>query len=310
MNSHASGGPHGVEEHVSAAVIPCYRFDDVRRFAAALAMACGLTPARALALASHLLWFDGAGAPTLGIATLPGWLEAIEAGRVDPAVAGRVITERSSLAIVDGQNGLPPLLLERAAELAVEKAREAAVGLVRVSHLGEFRSAAAVTAGIAVGPMAGLALGPGRLWSMAVPSEAGLPFVVDSGLSTADANGKHGAGRSATDSSRQPASRRDLPSSALLHGLGLGAAVLVPEDCWLVAAVSVLALEPLATFHERVAQALRGVAGTPGRLLPDLWDRRRRDAHEHGVAIPEPAAKSLKTWAQRLAVEPPTPLPR
>ncbi len=68
-----------------------YGFDDLRRFAAALGTACGLVPLRALALASHLLWFDAAGAASLGIASLPDWLEAIERGQLDPRTIGRVV---------------------------------------------------------------------------------------------------------------------------------------------------------------------------------------------------------------------------
>src|SRR5262249_33986287 len=162
----------------------------LRRFASALGSAVGLDPARGLALASHLLWFDAAGAARLGIATLPDWLEAMEGGQVDVRARGRVISERSALAMFDGQNGVAPLLLERAAELAVEKARETAVGLVRVGQLVAVRSVAAVTAGIAVGPMAGLVVGPNRLWGIALPSGAGLPVVIDSALGAAPGTGK------------------------------------------------------------------------------------------------------------------------
>jgi LDH2 family malate/lactate/ureidoglycolate dehydrogenase len=287
-----------------------YGFDDLRRFAAALGTACGLAPLRALAMASHLLWFDAAGAATLGIATLPAWLEAIEGGQVDPQAAGRVVGQRSALAIFDGENGLPPLLLERAAELAVETARETAVGLVRVDHVGPIRSAAAVAAGIALGPMAGLVLGPNRLWSMGLPSEVGLPVVVDSGLAIAAAGtGKPGGVRTPADSPKPAASRRtgSAPAIDLLDGLRLGTEVLIPAGGWLVAAVSVAAIEPLAAFHQRVA-AWDGLEEAPGRLLPDAWDARRREARARGIAIPLPAWKSLNQWAQRLAVEVPGPL--
>ena len=116
--------------------------------------------------------------------TLPNWLEAIQAGRIDQVALGRVPAERTGLAVFDGRNGVPSLILERAAEIAVEKARETAMGLVRVSNIGRIDSAAAVAAGMAtMGPMAGFVLGPGSQWSMALPSPAGLPLVADSGLS-------------------------------------------------------------------------------------------------------------------------------
>ena len=77
---------------MSAAATHRYRWDDLRRFAAALGGAVGLDPARALALASHLLWFDAAGAARLGIATLPDWLEMMEGGQVDVRARGQVVS--------------------------------------------------------------------------------------------------------------------------------------------------------------------------------------------------------------------------
>src|SRR5262249_7152269 len=55
-----------------------YRLDDLRRFAAALAAGLGIAPARASALATHLLWFDAAGAAPLGVATLTDVLEQLD----------------------------------------------------------------------------------------------------------------------------------------------------------------------------------------------------------------------------------------
>ncbi|MGP0062412.1 MAG: Ldh family oxidoreductase [Isosphaeraceae bacterium] len=287
-----------------------YGFDNLRRFAAALGTACGMAPLRALAMASHLLWFDAAGAASLGIASLPAWLEAIEGGQVDPKAVGRVVGQRSAMAIFDGERGLPPLVLERAAELAVETARETAVGVVRIDHVGAIGSAAAVAAGIALGPMAGLVVGPNRLWSMGLPSEAGLPVVVDSGLAAVAGGGKPGAVRTPADSPKTTASRRTGPASAidLLDGLRLATEVLIPAGGWLVVAISVAAVEPLSAFHQRVAAAWYGLDEAPGRLLPDAWDAHRREARTQGVAIAPTAWKSLNHWAQRLGVEVPGPL--
>ncbi len=294
---------------MSTASAPRFGFDDLRRFAAALGIGSGLAPARALAMASHLLWFDAAGAARLGIASLPGWLEVIENGQVNPRAMGRVVGDRSALAVFDGENGLPPLLLERAAELAVEKARETAVGLVRVDHVGPVNSAAAVVAGIALGPMAGLVFGPNRLWSMALPSEAGLPIVVDSGLAGSEVAGKTPEARTAGKSTKHSVSRRGGAAAGFdgLEALWLGAEVFRPADSWILAAVSVTVWEPLAAFHERVAAAVQDLDEAPGRLLPRVWDAQRREAHDRGIAVPAPAWKSLNQWAQRLAVEIPSP---
>lgn len=288
---------------MSATLICRYRLDDLRRFAAALGIASKLAPARALALASHLLWFDAAGAAFLGIGTLPRWLEAIETGQTDPGPLGVVTTERAALVILDGQKGLPPLLLERAGELAVEKARDTAVGLVRIANVGQIDSAAPVTAGIAIGPMAGFALGPKGVWSMALPSAQGLPLVFDSGLAATD-----GAGAPVTGASRATLSGGEAPSlPAPLYGFAQISEVMVPPGSWLVAAISIQALEAMASFQGRVTAFSQGARDNPYGLWPALWDAHRREAHEQGLAVAATAWEQLEQWAKRLAVEVPSP---
>jgi hypothetical protein len=296
------------EACVSATVIRRYRLDDLRRFAAALGCARGLAPPRALALASHLLWFNAAGAASFGIATLPCWLERIGSGSLNFTATGTVIAERPSLATLDGQNGIAPLLLERAAELAIEKARDTGVGLVRITHLGRIGSAAAIVAGMALRPKAGLVLGPGGLWSAAVPSPAGPPIVFDSGLAAAEP--EHTVAKTAARAAR----RGVLPKRALprvlpppLDGVSNWADFLVSEETWLVAAVAVADVEPLSEFHERVGRWVEVLADSPGQLLPASWAERHNQAQERGVAIAPTAWKELKQWANRLAIGVPSP---
>jgi hypothetical protein len=319
VRRHSVGQPGRFEQSVAAAVIHRYGFDELRRFAAAIATAAGLAPARSLAMASHLLWFDAAGAPSLGIATLPSWLEAIDGGRVDPLAVGRVVSERTTLALLDGENGPAPLILERAAELAIEKAREAAVGLVRIVGVGSVPSAAPIAAGIAIGPMAGWVQGPDGCGSMALPTPAGLPLVIDSGLAAvkegAGPTGKPGSaaasGRRASDS-KAASSRRDgpVPASSLLPAFWLGAELLVPEGGWLVSAVSVTAMEPLSTFRDRVADARERLADAagPGGLLPEDWEVHRRRVQQQGVHVEPAAWKALVHRAHRLAIDVPGPI--
>jgi hypothetical protein len=303
-----------VNQGVSAAVIHRYGFDDLHRFGAALGTAVGLTSPRSLALASHLLWFDAAGAPSLGIGTLPSWMEAIERRQVNPAATGRMVSERTALAVFDGENGPAPLVLERASEVAVEKSRESGVGLVRVIGAGPVRSAAPVAAGIAIGPTAGWVLGPERSWSMALPSQGGLPLVVDSGLSAAEASGNSAPagmiGRRGSAAPKSAPSVRDEPPSAstLLGGFWLGTEVLVPEGNWLVAAVSIPALESFATFNERLSAVADGMLSAPGRLLPGVWETRRRGVRQTGLVVETAAWKSLTHWARRHSVDIPDPL--
>jgi LDH2 family malate/lactate/ureidoglycolate dehydrogenase len=243
----------------------------------------GLLPARAAALATHLLWFDAAGARDFGIGTLPRWLEQVERGEVDANAEGRVRAERAGVAQFDGQGGVPPLVLARAAGVAIEKARDVGLGAVRVGHLGPAGPAAATAAEVAIGPEVALVLGPGPSWALALPSAEGLPAVFDSALA--------GAGGSAGP----------LPELAPW-------ALLVPEGGWLIVALTVTALEPLATFHERVLTATRDWPEGPGRLLPGPWSARRAEFRRQGVAIDSRAWAELRRRAQQIGAESPAPI--
>jgi LDH2 family malate/lactate/ureidoglycolate dehydrogenase len=287
---------------VSATLVARYRLDELRRFAAALGSASGLAQAQSLALASHLLWFDASGAGSFGIETLPRWLEGIETGRFDPSTLGNVVTERSALAILDGKNGLSPLVLARAGEIAVAQSRDAGVGLVRVSNVGPIESAAAVTAGMALGPIASFVVGPGGAWSAALPSAEGLPVVLDQGLAS-----QHGSELPAR--AHRARSRKDagagLPEP--LRAFAAWCEVIAPAGSWLVAALCVTAIEPLTSFHARVAALIDGPDEEPWRLLPSVWDGHRREAQNRGIIVSDSGWKHLEHWGRRLAVEIPGP---
>lgn len=256
------------------------RLDDLRHFASELGTATGLAPARAASLASHLLWFDAAGLPRFGIATLPDWLARIEGGEVDPKAEGKVGTEHAATAVFDGQRGVGPLILARAAEIASEKAREVGVGLIRVRNLGPVGSAAAVVAEAAIGPMVAAALGPGPSWAVAVPSAGGLPAVADSAL----------AAKGTPPVPPWP--------------------MLAPEGEWIIQVASVAALEPLTTLQDRVSAGLDAwAADSDGLLRPDRWEARRREAREHGVAVDPKAWKELRRRAEQLGVRAPASSP-
>ena len=270
---------------------PRYRMDDLRRLGSALGAGAGLAPTRAAALAGHLLWFDAAGAHSFGIATLSGWLDRLEFGQDDPKAEGRIHQERAAVAVLDGQRGPGPLILGRAAGLAIEKARDVGVGLIRVSGLGPAGPAAPIAAEVAIGPELAVVLGPGPSIALALPAPEGLPVVFDSALAS---DGPDGA---------SPIS----PPEALT-ALAAPWSALVPEEGWLVVAVAVTAMEPLGTFHERVADAIRGLEESPGRLLPKPWDARRAEARRVGVPLDASTLASLRDRAERLGVEMPRPL--
>lgn len=258
---------------------PRYRLDDLRRLASALGAGVGLARPRAAALASQLLWFDAAGASEFGIATLPDWLDRIQRGDVDPKADGRIRGEHAGTAMLDGQGGVPPLILSRAAALAGEKAREVGVGAIRVSHLGPMGPTAAVAAELAIGPLVAAILGPGPSWTLALPSAEGLPVVFDSALAHAEA-----------------------PPAAIASLVGPWALLVPPSGGWLLLAIALPALEPPASFQERLTAALDGREDAPGLLLPRRWEAQRSEARQHGILLGESTLGALSQWAARLGI--------
>lgn len=266
-----------------------YRLDDLRRFAAALAAGLGVAPARASALASHLLWFDAACASSHGIASLPGWLDRIDRKEVDPTAEGKPRLEHSGTAVVDAEGGIAPLILARAAGIAAEKARDVGVGIVRVRGLGHSGPAAPAAADLAIGPFLGLILGPGPSLALAVPMPDGLPALYDSALES-------GAGRGVPT------------NSAWTEAWSPWISALSGPEGWSILALAVPAMEPLTSFHERVNGTFSDPAGGAGQLLPGPWAAHRREARERGIAIDDGASADLRTWSERLHVPWPTPL--
>ena len=185
-----------------------------------------------------------------------------------------MISERSAAAVFDGERGIPLLVLQRAAELASEKARECGAGLVRVVNAPATGSAAGVAAEVALGPAAALILGPGASWTVALPSAEGLPVVFEPALAS-ELGGKAG---------RSSAAKVGAARQALAPLLAPWTAVLAPGEGWLVAALSITAMESLSTFHERVADTLHGLDEADGLLLPAPWEARRCEARR--VACP------------------------
>jgi LDH2 family malate/lactate/ureidoglycolate dehydrogenase len=260
------------------------RLDDLRRFAVALASEVGLRPDRAATLATQLLWYDAAGASEFGIASLPSWLARIENGEIDARSEGHVVSERAGAAVFNAQRGLPLLILERATALASEKARDVGIAIVHVIGLGPACPSAAIVAELAIGPHVGIILGPAGSVAVALPTAQGLPIVFDATL----VRGK--------GTKKVPRAIADLTAPWNL---------LVPNGDWLVLATTIAALEPLATFHERIETAIQHGKDEPGLLLPGPWEARRRSARELGVDLAPDIRESFLPWIERAHISAP-----
>lgn len=276
-----------------------HRLDELRRFAAALTSAAGMVPERAATFAGHLLWFDTAGFPDFGLKRLPDWLDRMGRGEVDPIAEPLIRQEHPATAILDGQRGVAPLALARAADVAAAKARELGVGLARIGHLGGLDSAAPIAADLAIGPFAAMLVGPRPSWALALPTGLGLPVVFDTDLDAA---------RSTTATASASTSRRAAKAAAQpswMDLLGPWAGVIAPDDGWLVLVVAITALEPLTTFHERAHSALEHDPSQSGPVLsPGPWDERRRQAREDGIQVDPELRSALNARADRLGIAP------
>jgi LDH2 family malate/lactate/ureidoglycolate dehydrogenase len=281
-----------VRPDVSPSLATRYRFDDLRRFAASLIAGLGVSAPRASVMASHLLWFDAAGASSQGISTLPTWLHRLDRKEIDPVAEGRSWLEHAGTAVVDGRGGLAPLILEKAAGIAAEKARDVGVGIVRVHGLGPSGPVAPVVAELAIGPFIAMIAGPGPSMAVGLPMPEGLPSLYDSALEVTTSAGE-------SSSSVSPGGIEALaPWITAIAG---------SDDGWSILALSVSAMEPLSSFHRRVATLFRGRAGS-GYLTPGPWEARRREVRGRGITLDGGFSDDLRTWTERLEVPWPSPL--
>src|ERR1700751_1941665 len=111
--------------------------DDARVPAAQLAkfvtrafVAAGLPEAQAQTVARYRVEADLRGSDTHGVIRLPLYIRRLCAGGINAKPNIRVISERTSVALPDGDNGMGHLVMHSAALLAIEKAKETGIGWV------------------------------------------------------------------------------------------------------------------------------------------------------------------------------------
>ncbi len=93
-------------------------------------VAAGLPAADAQTLAQLMVEADLRGSDTHGVIRLPLYVRRIRAGGVNAKPNIRIVSDRPSAALIDGDNGMGHLVMRRAAEHAIEKARATGVGWV------------------------------------------------------------------------------------------------------------------------------------------------------------------------------------
>ena len=105
-------------------------FERLSEFIAAAMVKLGLPAADAAIVAALMAEADLQGSEGHGVFRLPQYARRIRAGGVNTRPDIRVVEERAAMALVDGDNGMGHLVMQRAAAIAVEKARTTGVAWV------------------------------------------------------------------------------------------------------------------------------------------------------------------------------------
>jgi len=122
MDQHASTKETAAETRVSA--------PQLTAFVARAFIAAGLPEDDAQAVAGLMVEADLRGSDTHGVIRLPLYMRRLRAGGINIKPNIRVISDRASVALIDGDNGMGHLVMRRAAALAIEKAKANGVGWV------------------------------------------------------------------------------------------------------------------------------------------------------------------------------------
>ena len=93
-------------------------------------VAVGIAGGDAAVLGDLITEADLRGSDTHGVFRMPPYIERLRAGSINPRPHIRMIEERASAALIDGDNGMGHLAMKLAAETAIAKARQTGVGWV------------------------------------------------------------------------------------------------------------------------------------------------------------------------------------
>jgi L-2-hydroxycarboxylate dehydrogenase (NAD+) len=105
-------------------------FAQLRKFITAAMTRLGLPEADAAVVGRLMAEADLQGSDGHGVIRLPQYGRRIRAGGINLSPNIKVVQERSGMAVLDGDNGMGHLVMQRAAELAIEKARLCGIGWV------------------------------------------------------------------------------------------------------------------------------------------------------------------------------------
>jgi LDH2 family malate/lactate/ureidoglycolate dehydrogenase len=112
---------------------------ELTELATAILERAGADHENASIVARHLAAADECGVHSHGIVHLPGYVDDIGAGRIEPVAKSEVVRDEPACALVSGNWTFGQVAAETAAEVGIAKALEAGaavVGLVQCHHIG------------------------------------------------------------------------------------------------------------------------------------------------------------------------------
>jgi L-2-hydroxycarboxylate dehydrogenase (NAD+) len=105
-------------------------FDALRQFITVAMTKLGLPGADAAVVGRLMAEADMQGSDGHGVIRLPQYARRIRAGGINVRPTIKVVQERAGMALLDGDNGMGHLVMQRAAEMAIEKARNCGIAWV------------------------------------------------------------------------------------------------------------------------------------------------------------------------------------
>lgn len=112
--------------------------EHLRHFSAAVFMHFGISKSDAEQAADVLARSDLRGIDSHGVARLHTYFDMLELGRINPKPKIKIVREKSSVATVDGDNGLGLVVGPKANEIAMDKAERYGSGWVSVCNTNHF----------------------------------------------------------------------------------------------------------------------------------------------------------------------------
>jgi LDH2 family malate/lactate/ureidoglycolate dehydrogenase len=152
-------------------------------------------------VATALVEAEARGIESHGVRMLPGYVARLQSGGFNASARPQLVRDGPAVALLDGQNGLGPLVATRAMELAIQKARSAGIGVCAASNSNHYGAAACYALlacrqgliGLATTNSVAAVVPPGgrvgrvsnTATAYAIPADEEPPLVLDISMSTA-----------------------------------------------------------------------------------------------------------------------------